>query len=284
MTGAVEGLDAEALGIGVAAVAGGAAAFGLGHRRLARLSRRLARSGDLDGGVVLAVTPAATLVGLVLVGEAVDLGALGLAHDPRRHHDAPASWSGVASTVVAVDDAARARSSTSSPTGAEQLDVETLAHFDPFLLATGLDHCVHRADHATGPRRHRSATATVAAGLRSSSVAVEEMPAAVAHRGTGSRSDSTQALADALAGHLDQAELGDVEDLGRGSCPGPAHRGSVADDLARGCPDLHVDEVDDDDPADVAQAQLAGDLLGRLEVVAEDRLLEARRTRRSCRC
>ena len=42
-------------------------------------------------------------------------------------------------------------------------------------------------------------------------------------------------------------------------------------------PDLHVDEVDDDDPADVAQAQLAGDLLGRLEVVAEDRLLEARR-------
>ena len=41
--------------------------------------------------------------------------------------------------------------------------------------------------------------------------------------------------------------------------------------------DLHVDEVDDDDPADVAQPQLAGDLLGRLEVVAEDGLLEARR-------
>ena len=41
--------------------------------------------------------------------------------------------------------------------------------------------------------------------------------------------------------------------------------------------DLHVDEVDDDDAADVAQPQLAGDLLGRLEVVAEDGLLEARR-------
>ena len=41
--------------------------------------------------------------------------------------------------------------------------------------------------------------------------------------------------------------------------------------------DLHVDEVDDDDAADVAQAQLLGDLLGRLEVVVEHRLLEARR-------
>ena len=40
--------------------------------------------------------------------------------------------------------------------------------------------------------------------------------------------------------------------------------------------DLHVDEVDDDDPADVAEPELAGDLLGRLEVVAEDRLLEVR--------
>ena len=48
--------------------------------------------------------------------------------------------------------------------------------------------------------------------------------------------------------------------------------------------DLHVDEVDHDDPADVAEPELAGDLLGRLEVVAEDRLLEVRLRRRSCRC
>ncbi len=39
---------------------------------------------------------------------------------------------------------------------------------------------------------------------------------------------------------------------------------------------LHVDEVDDDDPADVAQTQLAGHDLGRFEVVAVDRLLEVR--------
>src|SRR4029079_10515747 len=36
----------------------------------------------------------------------------------------------------------------------------------------------------------------------------------------------------------------------------------------------HVDEVDDDDPADVAQPQLADDLLDRLEVVLRDRVLE----------
>jgi hypothetical protein len=36
---------------------------------------------------------------------------------------------------------------------------------------------------------------------------------------------------------------------------------------------LHVDEVDDDDAADIAQAELAGDLAGRVEVGAEDRLL-----------
>ena len=38
----------------------------------------------------------------------------------------------------------------------------------------------------------------------------------------------------------------------------------------------HVDEVDDDDPADVAQPELADDLLDRLEVVLRDRVLEPR--------
>ena len=37
---------------------------------------------------------------------------------------------------------------------------------------------------------------------------------------------------------------------------------------------LHVDEVDDDDAAKIAQAQLAGDGDGRLEVGAEDRFFE----------
>ena len=36
----------------------------------------------------------------------------------------------------------------------------------------------------------------------------------------------------------------------------------------------HVDEVDDDDAADIAQAQLPDDLLGRFEVVLGDGLFE----------
>ena len=41
----------------------------------------------------------------------------------------------------------------------------------------------------------------------------------------------------------------------------------------------HVDEVDDDDPADVAQPQLAHDLLRGLEVRLDDRVLEGARPR-----
>src|SRR5262249_56889744 len=40
---------------------------------------------------------------------------------------------------------------------------------------------------------------------------------------------------------------------------------------------VHVDEVDHDDAADVAQPELAGDLLAGLEVVGGDRVLEVAR-------
>ena len=93
--------------------------------------------------------------------------------------------------------------------------------------------------------------------------------------GAGLGEGLEQALADPLAGHLDQAQLGDVEHLGAGLVPGQRLAEGL-DDVVAVPGDLHVDEVDDDDAADVAQAQLAGDLLGRLEVVAVDRLLEAR--------
>ena len=98
-------------------------------------------------------------------------------------------------------------------------------------------------------------------------------PSQIAH---GSAKAVEQALADALAGHLDQAEVGDVEHLGAGLVPGQG-LAERRHHLLAVVPDLHVDEVDDDDPADVAQPQLAGDLLGRLQVVVEDRLLEVRR-------
>src|SRR5262249_40271246 len=78
---AVERLHAEALGVGVPPVAGGAATLGLRHRILLAL-RDL---GDLDGRVLLAVAVAAALVRAALVDEPVDLRALRDADDLGRH-------------------------------------------------------------------------------------------------------------------------------------------------------------------------------------------------------
>src|SRR5207302_3001357 len=67
---------------------------------------------------------------------------------------------------------------------------------------------------------------------------------------------------DALAGHLDDAELGNPQDLGAGAvafdgvAQGFFHAAAVAL-LA------HVDEIIDDDAAEVAEPQLPGDFLGR---------------------
>src|SRR5207302_9342890 len=83
---------------------------------------------------------------------------------------------------------------------------------------------------------------------------VEDAPPPVARRALlCERLD--QPLGDPLAGHLDQAEVGDVRDLGAGLVTGeglpedPCHLGPVR-------PDLHVDEVDDDDAPDVPQPEL----------------------------
>ena len=83
-----------------------------------------------------------------------------------------------------------------------------------------------------------------------------------------------QRLARALARHLDQAQLREavhrepraialqrLVELGE-------HRGAVVGVL-------HVDEVDDDDAAEVAQPQLPRDHLRGLEVGLEDRVVEA---------
>src|SRR5699024_7758798 len=79
--------------------------------------------------------------------------------------------------------------------------------------------------------------------------------------------------AHALAGHLDEAERGDLGDLVLGAVPAEALEEAPHDEVAVGL-EHHVDEVDDDDAADVAQPQLTHDLLGGLEVVLRHRLLE----------
>ena len=85
--------------------------------------------------------------------------------------------------------------------------------------------------------------------------------------------DLDEARPDALAGHLDEAERGDLGDLVLGAVPTEALEQAPHDEVAVALED-HVDEVDDDDAADVAQPELAHDLLGRLDVVLGDGLLE----------
>src|SRR5579862_1767022 len=104
---------------------------------------------------------------------------------------------------------------------------------------------------------------------------VEDDPPALAGRARR-RQRLDQPLRDPLAGHLHQPELGDVEHLAPRLVPGEG-LAKGADDVVAVGHDLHVDEVDDDDAADVAEPELAGDLLGRLQVVAVDGLLEVGR-------
>ena len=80
-----------------------------------------------------------------------------------------------------------------------------------------------------------------------------------------------EALFLALAGHLHEAELGDGEDVGAGAVAAEGGLHGLVN-LVLVLAALHVDEVDDDESADVAQAHLAGDLFDGLGVDLEDGL------------
>src|SRR3990172_7185001 len=98
----------------------------------------------------------------------------------------------------------------------------------------------------------------------------DSLPGAV---GASLRKRPDKTLPHAFARHLHQAELGYFAD-GR-LAPVGAQR--IDERLVHLLPvllALHVDEIDDDDPADVAQPELVNDLLHRLEVDFRGRLLE----------
>src|SRR6266508_4686529 len=82
-----------------------------------------------------------------------------------------------------------------------------------------------------------------------------------------------QALAHALARHLDQSQLGDLEHVGA-SLVLREHPRQGLEDLVAVLKALHVYEVDDDDPAQVSQSDLADDLGHRFQVDLEHGLLE----------
>ena len=88
--------------------------------------------------------------------------------------------------------------------------------------------------------------------------------------------------ADALARHFEQAEMRDAADLDAGAIVlervlQPALDGAIVPAL------LHVDKIDDDETGEIAQAQLAGDFVRRLQIGAQRRVLDIVLARRAAR-
>src|SRR3954451_4606106 len=79
--------------------------------------------------------------------------------------------------------------------------------------------------------------------------------------------------AELLAGHLDEPEARDLGHLVLRAVAAQALDNAPQHEVAVAL-EHHVDEVDDDDAADVAQPQLTHDLFCRLEVVLGDGLFE----------
>ena len=94
--------------------------------------------------------------------------------------------------------------------------------------------------------------------------------------GAGHGERALQRLLDALAGDGDQAEIVELENL-RWGAVGLQRLFERLHHLVAVLALVHVDEVDDDDAAQVAQANLADDLRDGIEVGLDDGVFEARR-------
>src|SRR5215217_1720984 len=110
---------------------------------------------------------------------------------------------------------------------------------------------------------------------RTKTFVVEISPLGLVEMTRQNVTDGVREIRHVLAGHLDQPERRDLDHEGL--------RAVLVERLAQHLQHCvavagagHVDEVDDDDPADVAQPQLADDLVGGLEVGLGDRVLEPR--------
>ena len=90
------------------------------------------------------------------------------------------------------------------------------------------------------------------------------MPEAAA-TGAGTTEQLVNVLSLALAGQFHQTKFRQLGDLRSGSVIAD-RRGEVLQQLKLIPAGIHVDEIDDDHAADVAQLQLAGDLNGRLTI------------------
>ncbi len=91
--------------------------------------------------------------------------------------------------------------------------------------------------------------------------------------GAGVVDGGAEAFVEPLSGHFHEAERGDGEDLGFGFVAAEPILHDFVDGLLIAAV-FHVDEVDDDETAHVAEAELAGDFLGGFEVGLEDGFFE----------
>src|SRR5713226_1411963 len=206
---------------------------------------------DLDQRVELAVAVADRVAAFVLVLEDDDLVALGVSQHLRSHRVRARLVADESPPVVGRDEDRR-EAHVVALVG-EVLDLQHIPGLDPVLLSSGAYHCVHRSCLPDRPRRDRALEKT---GTRHdtsrwrSGVQVQEDDApalaAVAHLGEGLQ----QPLGHLLAGHLHEAELRDGVHLGARLVPGQG-RPELPDQLLTVALEQHVDEVDDDDPADV---------------------------------
>src|SRR5512132_1287298 len=226
---------------------------------------------DLEPGQGLAVAEGAALAGLVLVGEDADLPAPALVDHAGRDLGLGQVVGGRGHVAVVVDDQQRLQLEAGAVVAAELLDVDEVADLHLVLLSAGPDDGVHLGS-SFHRRGRRQAGSPERRPPRLLDFVGDHHAAAVAGR-AGLREALEQAARDALAGHLDQAQRRHLHHLALGLVPDQGGPEAVDHGLLVAL-EQHVDEVDDDDAADVAQAELADDLVGRLQVVGDHRLLE----------
>jgi len=92
--------------------------------------------------------------------------------------------------------------------------------------------------------------------------------------GAGNAKGALERLLDALAGDGDQAKIVELENLGGGAI-GLEGFFKSGENLEAILAFVHIDEVDDDDASEVAEANLANDLRDRIEVGFDDGVFKA---------
>src|SRR5690606_15769419 len=141
-----------------------------------------------------------------------------------------------------------------------------------FLLEEQVDHVLRRDDAELARVELARLALDLAQDLVAHCARGLDLALALAGR-AGFEQQVRQRLAGALARHLDQAERREAVDARLGAVAGQ-RLAQFLKHLLAVLATRHVDEIDDDDAAEVAHAQLARDRVRGLEVGAEDRVVE----------